>query len=84
MPLAKLTLSIQKETIELAKEYARENGSSLSAMVEDYLRALTIVHKKEAEDLSPIVKSLSGILPLEEDFDYKKFMAEALLEKYSK
>jgi hypothetical protein len=41
----KLTLSIDYEIIEKAKEYAKENGRSVSDIVENYLR--TIVEKKQ-------------------------------------
>jgi hypothetical protein len=33
---AKLTFTIQKEVIEISKEYSKENGQSLSEMVENY------------------------------------------------
>jgi len=84
MPTSKLTLSMRKETIDRAKDYARKNGSSLSAIIEEYLKALTADNKQDAEDLSPIVKSLRGILVLEDGFDYKKTLADAIEEKHNK
>lgn len=37
-----LILTIEKEVIEIAKEYAKENGLSLSEMVENYLKYVTV------------------------------------------
>ena len=37
----KLTLTIEKEVIEIAKEYAKDKGQSLSEMVENYFKILT-------------------------------------------
>lgn len=37
----KLTLTIEKEIIEVAKKYAREKGQSLSEMVENYFKLIT-------------------------------------------
>lgn len=36
----KLTLTIEKEVIEIAKKYAKEKGQSLSAMVENYFKLI--------------------------------------------
>ncbi|AGC75741.1 hypothetical protein LX97_00426 [Nonlabens dokdonensis] len=35
---AKLTLKLDKEIIELAKQYVKENGTSLSKFIEEMLR----------------------------------------------
>jgi hypothetical protein len=42
----KLTLTIEKEVIEIAKEYAKEKGQSLSEMVENYFKFVTVSRKK--------------------------------------
>jgi len=51
----KLTLTVEKQVIESAKVYAKQNGRSLSALIENYLKALV---QKEAthQDFSPKVK----------------------------
>ncbi len=38
---AKLTLSINDEVIESAKQYAKKNETSLSSMVENYLKLVS-------------------------------------------
>lgn len=79
----KLTLTIEKEVIEIAKKYAKEKGMSLSEMVENYFKYLTVnrVMKKE-KNLSANVKKLRGIIKIDDDFDYKQTLTEELSKKY--
>jgi hypothetical protein len=80
---AKLTLSMDENVIKKARDFAKKNHTSLSRMIEDYFSNLT---KKEAkvdvDELSPLVKSLSGILNLPDDFDFKKDRTNYLQKKY--
>lgn len=79
----KLTLTIEKEIIEIAKEYAKEKGQSLSEMVENYFKYITVNRKKTQEkQLSPKVRKLRGIIKTDENFDYKKVLTEELSRKY--
>ncbi|MEW4923453.1 DUF6364 family protein [Algibacter sp. 2305UL17-15] len=79
----KLTLTIEKEVIEIAKEYAKEKGQSLSEMVENYFKLVTVNRRKIKEkQLSPKVRKLRGIIKIEKDFDYKKTLTEELSKKY--
>lgn len=78
----KLTLTIQKEVIEDAKAFAKEQGKSLSQIIENYLKSLSVETKQR--ELSPNVKKLVGVLKLPKDFDYKKELSDALAEKYLK
>lgn len=77
----KLTLSINHLTIEKAKNYAKDNNISLSKMIESYLESLTN-QKSEKQTITPLVESLSGIIDLPEDYDYKKEYGNYLTEKY--
>ncbi|MDI5896611.1 DUF6364 family protein [Flavobacterium yafengii] len=82
----KLTLKLDKDVIEKAKIYAAEHKHSLSFMVENYLKAITSMEKKEENEkikISEFVKSIAidGI-NLPEDFDYKKELTEILSKKY--
>lgn len=79
----KLTLTVKKEIIESAKVYARKNRRSLSALVENYLKALVLKNKGK-NDLSPKVRSLLGSIKAPKNFDYKKELQESLLKKYTK
>lgn len=82
---AKLTLSLDKEVIEQAKAYAKEQGISLSKMLENYLK---IMVSKEPEDkkeieISPFVKSLAvpGLKPRTKE-EMRKEYGEYLEKKY--
>jgi hypothetical protein len=77
----KLTLIADKEIIEKAKQYAKSQKISLSRLIESYLSSL-ISEKSEEIEISPLVKSLSGVISLENDFDPKVNYADFLLEKY--
>lgn len=83
----KLTLSLDKEIIEKAKSYAKNEQTSLSRMVENYFSFLvrdeTPSYGKEKSD-TPISDSLLGIAALEEgeEFDEDKIKEEYLTQKY--
>ena len=77
----KLTLKLEQTVIDKAKDYAKDHRTSLSKLIENYL--LNITNKKEkTESITPLVKSLSGIIKLPEDFDPKKGYADFLINKY--
>jgi hypothetical protein len=79
----KLTLRIEKEVIKLAKKYAKEKGQSLSEMVENYFKLVTLKRAKiEENQLSPKVRKLRGIIKTDENFDYKQILTEELSKKY--
>jgi len=80
---AKLTLRLNENVIERAKIYAKSHKISLSKMIESYLDSLT--REKDDEDknsITPLVKSISGVINLSSDFDYKKEYTDYLIEKY--
>lgn len=78
---AKLTLKLEQTVIEKAKEYAKTQKTSLSRMIENYL--LNILSEKDKTDeITPLVKSLSGIIDLPDDFDHKKGYSDYLKDKY--
>lgn len=78
----KLTLTIERSVTERAKRYARSQGRSLSAIIENYLKVITKEDNSDSIELTPIVKSLKGSFKLPKDFDYKKELSKALEEKY--
>jgi hypothetical protein len=80
---AKLTLSMDAEVIKRAKEFAKNNQTSLSQLIENYFSNLTNKELKPQKDnISSTVKSLSGILHLPKNFDHKKDREEYLRKKY--
>jgi len=80
----KLTLSIEQEVIIKAKRYAKNQGRSLSNIIEEYLKSIsnesTISEKKE---ISNIIKELKGSIKIPNDNkSYSEILEDALLEKY--
>jgi hypothetical protein len=72
---SKLTVRVPHNLVEGAKRYARQNHTTLTRLVSEYLRRLT--NQSEPLDNAPIVKRLSGILPQNISIeDYKKYIEE--------
>ncbi len=78
----KLTLKLNSKVIERAKLYAEETNTSLSKLIENYLSAVT-TNKVKKRKVNPIIKSLTGVIKLDEKKDYKKSYAKYLTEKYA-
>ncbi len=57
----KLTLRLDDELIRQAKKTAKNKGVSLSRIVEDYFRSLTILEKKVTTE-SMVLSEISGVL----------------------
>lgn len=76
----KLTLSINKKTVERAKRISLRRGKSISKMVEEYLD--TIAEKEEERE--SVVKKWSGVLKdkLPADAKWKKIKAQHLTQKH--
>lgn len=77
----KLTIRLDKGVIDRAKKYARSHKISLSRIIESYLDSITQKRSKEIK-ITPLVKSLSGVIDLTADFDYKKDYSDYLRKKY--
>jgi hypothetical protein len=77
----KLTLKLNEVVIEKAKEYAKTRKISLSDLIENYLQKLT-TDKKNSKKITPLVKSLSGVINLPKDYDDKKDYTDYLTNKY--
>lgn len=71
----KLTLNLDKETIEEAKTYAKSHHVSISKLIENYLNSLTRKSKKKSS-VSSLVESLTGIIPnnYDERDDYRNYI----------
>ena len=79
---SKLTLKLSSNVITRAKKYAKKHNTSLSKMIEAYLDSVTGEKSSEIE-ITPLVKSLSGVIELPEDYDYRKDYTDYLDQKYS-
>ena len=61
----KLTLNLEKDVIDKAKSYAKENKKSLSALVQNYFNFLSETQRIGEMDISQNIKELSGIIKIE-------------------
>jgi hypothetical protein len=78
----KLTLTIEQHIIEKAKKYAKDNHRSLSSLIENYLKALTIDAEVIIPEQTPVVHALKGAFSAPLDVDYKKELTNRLTKKY--
>jgi hypothetical protein len=81
----KLTLWIDKETIQKIKELSKKKGFGLSEIVEKYFRVFLLpeAEKNESDSYTPLVRELSGVVRrLEEGTDLKDEYVGYLIEKY--
>lgn len=80
----KLTLSIDKNVITRAKNYARNKNKSLSQIIEDYLKSISKNEKNipVLEEIPPITQSLSGILKGKPEIDFKNDISDYMMRKH--
>jgi len=76
----KLILELDKNLISIAKKLAKKEGLSISEFISNYLKDLD--KAKNQDKLSPKVKKLKGIVPVNKDFDFKKELEKQKLKKY--
>ncbi len=79
---AKLTLKLDKDVIEEARKLSKNMNTSLSRMVEKYFKSLVAQTKEKKSPYTPLVKELSGIIHLDDNFESKDVCADYLIEKY--
>ncbi len=82
--MKKLTLSVDKETIELAKQIAKRNGTSVSAMFGRLIRGIG-EQNKEIDIIVPpgsLTARAKGIISLPEGKSVRDVLTEALMDKY--
>mgnify|MGYP001133238967 CR=1 FL=1 len=78
MEKTKLTVRISKDLLDNFKRYAQEKNTTMTSLVEAYLRRIPF---EESLENAPIVRRLSGTLSSEVSIDdYKKH----LVKKYGR
>lgn len=77
----KLTLSIEEEIIIKAKAFAKNNGKSLSQLIENYLSAL-VNHSSQVVEEPSVLYSLKGSFKDNDLIDYKQQLKGVLGKKY--
>ena len=83
METAKLTLRPTKEVIDLAREMAKEDNTSITQMFSSFILSRNRQKNKQKEiPAGPLTESLIGIVKVPADWDYKAEMEDILGEKY--
>ena len=77
----KLTLTLEKSTIDKAKRYAKQSGRSLSDLIESYLEKLTTT-ETSFEEVPDEFKGLFGSIDLSSNVDDKQAIRAILNKKY--
>lgn len=79
--ITKLTLRMDDNLIESAKEYSAKTGKSVSRIVADLFEIIKNEKLNKEETLTPTVRSLKGILKGKQvdEKDYKKYLDEKYL-----
>ena len=70
----KLTVRVSRDLLDNVKRYAAQNNTTLTELIEAYLRRIPAQHPLEN---APIVRQLSGVLPADLTIqDYKEHLDE--------
>ena len=84
--LTKLTLTIESDVINRAKEYARSKHRSVSKLVEDYLKTVSSTEKLRNPDpnlKATLTDSIAGMF--KDDYrgqEYDRLLEDAISEDY--
>lgn len=70
--MSKLTLSVDDTVVRLAKRYAKARGTSVSRLVEGFLRLLA--KPPEDRDLPPVTRRLRGSLKGGDPGEYRRYL----------
>lgn len=71
--MAKLTLSVDDQVVTKAKRYAKQQGVSVSEMVESYLSAVAEPNVQTSA-VTPILRSLRGSLKKARVEEYRQYL----------
>ena len=83
--MAKLTLSMPAKDIQAAHRIAKQNKTSISSMMLRIVRVMSMRKKprgRRDEELPPLTKKLSGILPNPKGKSDRQLIEDALLDKH--
>jgi hypothetical protein len=79
--MRKLTLNADESIIEKAKMLAEEEGTSVSAMFDRFVRML-LARRRAHQSLGPIARKAAGVISLPRGKQAGQILEEALAEKY--
>ena len=84
---SKLTLSLDSSLIEKARRIAKQRGTSVSALVSDYLASLREDGAELDEDALPpltrrVLELAKNVPPVPPDWDYRDELTEELEKRF--
>lgn len=77
----KLTLSVDDNVVEKAKQIADANHTSVSAMFSQFIQSMASPQARPRK-VAPLTRKLSGIVKLPRGKDYKELLTDALAHRY--
>ncbi len=80
--ITKLTLTVEEDVLNFAKKYATLNGSTLSGIVEEFLKKLPEKKPIKQKKFSPVIEELLGSVKLPDDFNYKETLGGEIMKKH--
>ena len=81
LTVTKLTLSVEEDVVEKAKQIAEANKTSVSAMFSQFIRSIANSRARKLE-IGPLTRKATAIAKLPPGKDYKEVLTDALIEKY--
>ncbi len=79
--MTKLTLSVDEDVVEQAKQLAEAGKTSVSSMFSRFIRSAAGQHARRIK-IGPLTRRASGIVRLPPGRDYDELLTDALKEKY--
>lgn len=78
MGKTKFTVRVEPRALQAAKDYAQRHGTTVTSLVEEYFRSLSIVEQISPE--TPILNELAGSLGEKASLDdYRVYLEEKYL-----
>lgn len=72
--MQKLTLSVNKQVIQRAKKLAAREGTSVSRLVESFLREAASDDSLSGQPVPPVLRRLRGCLKSARPSDYRRHL----------
>jgi len=82
--MPKLTLSIDTEVIEQAKQVAEERGTSVSTMFTQFVKAISERPSPRNNRRGPLTRKAIGLVKLPKGKTDRELIEEALVERYGR
>lgn len=79
--MKKLTLGVDPQVIEKARDLAEQTGTSVSSMFERFVRLLAGEHRS-AKPIGPLTRKATGMIALPKGRSDREILEDALLEKH--